>query len=280
MATSPRTISRSCWSAAIAGSLVATLAAAAPVDAAQPDGCTGIERRDALRMEQSEVLDLLSGHTTLRNLGDLALLGSPKVNPEAPQAPRAYNLLDHKFASARGIGFSVVDSLAINPVTPGAPDVLFYAPDPEATEEEVTEPDNPDFDYELVGWAYAAEYDFEERPMGLDGTDGRCITAADWFVHERSVHPFDTWQNVPAPPPDEEFHGADPGQQLPIPENECDPEPCPAGIQHGRLWDIHFWLDGAGNGVPSVSILNPRARILGWDPDVGVSFFFPERRPE
>lgn len=275
MATSPRTLSRSWWAAAAAASLVATLASAAPVDAAQPDdGCTGSERRAVLRTEQAEVLDHLRDHMVLENEADLALLGAPD-----PQTGRAYNLLDHKFASAQGIGIGIVDSLAIDPGRPGAPDVLFYAPNREATDEEVTEPDTPDFPYRLVGWAYALPYNWEQRPRRLDGIDGRCITPADWFVHERSVHPFDTWQNVPAPVPQEEFHGADDGQQLPIPPDQCVPSPCPPGIQHGRIWDIHFWLDGAGEGVPSVSILNRRERILGWDPDVGVSFFYPEVQP-
>ncbi|MBT2530486.1 hypothetical protein J7E91_35380 [Streptomyces sp. ISL-99] len=109
--------------------------------------------------------------------------------------------------------------------------------------------------------------------MSLRGSFGR--TGRDeWSVHERSIHPADTWQNIAVPPPDDDPKGSNPGQQ-PISPDECDPAPCPPGIQHGRLWDIHFWLDER-DGIPAVSILNRREEIPGWDPGVGISFFFPE----
>lgn len=80
-----------------------------------------------------------------------------------------------------------------------------------------------------------------------------------------------------AVPPDEEVHGQAPGQD-PILPNECDDprtiavETCPAGIPHGRIWDIHFWR---GQDGASVSILSPNP-IAGIDPEVGKAFFYPD----
>ncbi|HEV8574289.1 MAG TPA: hypothetical protein VGR43_06215, partial [Dehalococcoidia bacterium] len=60
--------------------------------------------------------------------------------------------------------------------------------------------------------------------------------------------------------------------------HECDDpqtaeaESCPSGIQHGRIWDIHIWR---GESAAIVSMLNPQP-IAGIDPEVGVSFFYPE----
>lgn len=74
-------------------------------------------------------------------------------------------------------------------------------------------------------------------------------------------------------PPEESWHGEDPAAEQPLP-SDCEPAPCPAGFPHGRLWDIHFWL--GGDGVASVSMLSP-ASIPGFDPEVGVAFFYPDR---
>ncbi|MGW0734384.1 hypothetical protein [Streptomyces sp. NPDC002851] len=271
-------ISQRCWAVAAAAGLVLTLTATAPADAdaAQPDRCTGRERRDALRAEQADVLAFVGEHRTLRNEADLAALGVPDLANQ-----KAYNLLDHQFASARGIGVSVVDSLGTQTVTPGQPDLLFYAPRPGTTDAEAIDPFGPDFPYRLVGWGYTPLSYTPGDPPGVppegdEGLDSRCIAGDEWFVHERSIHPFDTWQNIAVPPADDEPKGSNPGQELPIRPDECDP-PCPPGVQHGRLWDIHFWLDER-DGIPAVSILNPHEDIPGWDPEVGVSFFFPEAR--
>ncbi|WP_282697111.1 hypothetical protein [Streptomyces sp. CC208A] len=66
-----------------------------------------------------------------------------------------------------------------------------------------------------------------------------------------------------------------PGQEtnaLPILPGECAPARCPPGIQHGRIWNMHFRL-GVG-GVPTLSILKPGRPIPGWDPRIGTGFFY------
>lgn len=268
-----RTAIRGCRAIAGAAALVATLTGAATGEPAHPNGCTVPERSAALGAEQAEVEDRLSEHLILRDEADLAALAADR------ETGKAYTLVDHLFASAGGAGIGIVDTLG-TPVTAGMPDVLLYAPRPGTKEEEAIDPLGPDWPYRLVGWAYTPfSYDFEGRPKALDGRDARCITAADWFVHERSIHPADTWQNVAAPPKEEAFHGANDNQQVPIPPDECVPSPCPPGLQHPRVWDIHFWRDGAGDGVASVSILSPE-EIPGWDPGVGVAFFYPAQQPK
>ncbi|MDP8930148.1 MAG: hypothetical protein M3O70_16660 [Actinomycetota bacterium] len=255
--------------AAAAVGLVTTLTTAAPADSVQPTSCSGSERRAALRTEQADVEALVGEQfMTLDGSAELAALATR--NPITDRG--AYDFLDHQFASARGVGVAIIDTASLaSGITPGKPNLLFYAPSPEATN--VIDPYGPDFPYRLVGWGYtpASAYNWKQHPMELDE---RCITRADWFVHERGIHPADTWQNIAVPPPNDDPHGTAVGDE-PIAPEECDPEPCPAGFQHPRIWDIHFWLDGSGEGVPSVSILHPRGMIAGWDPDVGVSFFYP-----
>jgi hypothetical protein len=91
----------------------------------------------------------------------------------------------------------------------------------------------------------------------------------DWFVHERSVHPLDTWQNI-AVPPVEQFHGQVAGD-VPPTAQECD---CVVGIPHGRFWDLHLWPGAAG--FPTVSMFNPGKPIPGFDALPGIGFFRPE----
>ncbi|MEV3991078.1 hypothetical protein AB0J57_19420 [Streptomyces sp. NPDC049837] len=244
-------------------------ATATPQHKQQPE-CTHEQRQAALREDQRRVLELIGEeHRVLNNSEELRELGRPRLASQT-----AYNFLDHRFASARNMGVGIVDTLepvegAV--VEPGRPDVLLYAPDPRA--ENVIDPDGPDFPYTLVGWAYAPSgYSYADWPQALP-----CIERADWFVHERSIHPADTWQNIPAPPRfGEAFPGAEPNE-LPILPDECTPAPCPPGLQHPRIWDIHFWL-GSG-GVPSLSILKPGRPIRGWDPEVGRGFFYPPLTP-
>lgn len=233
--------------------------------------CGEAEREAFLRQEQRAVLNLVAEYRVLESSEDLQGLGTPD-----PAAQTAYNFLDHRFASAFRMGIGIVDTwepVEGGAVEPGRPDVLFYAPDPDA--ENVVDPEGPDFPYTLVGWAYTpGTYHYATLP------ELPCMGRADWFVHERSVHPYDTWQNVPAPPlpplEEEDWQGQTDNAQ-PIPPTACVVDGrrtlCPPGIHHPRIWDIHFWL-GTG-GRATVSLLRPRRPIPGWDPDIGVSFFHP-----
>lgn len=231
--------------------------------------CSQDEREAALRAEQADVEAVLGEEfMTLNGPAELAALAA-----RDPVTGRgAYDFLDHQFASARGMGVAIIDTASLaTGVTPGRPNLLLYAPSPDAAN--VVDPFGADFPYRLVGWGYtpSSSYNWEQHPTELDG---RCITRADWFVHERGIHPADTWQNIAVPPPNDDPHGTATGDE-PITPNECGAEPCPAGFQHPRIWDIHLWRDGAGADLPSVSISHPSATIPGWDPGVGVSFFYP-----
>lgn len=242
--------------------------------------CTVREREADLRDEQAVVLDLVSHYgpeegrdlTTLDGPEDMAALAQGD-----PKSGTIYSLYDHAFVSFKGMGLAIINTgdNGTDPADPtrrrtGKPDLLLYAPDPNAAD--ATDPYGPDFPYKLAGWAYSPAYDYNQHPKFL----GDCITRADWFVHERGIHPTDTW-GMMAVPPEEKVHGQNPGQD-PIPPTECDDprtiatELCPLGIQHPRIWDIHLWL---GQLAASVSMLSPRA-IAGIDPEKGKAFFYPE----
>lgn len=221
-------------------------------------GCTQPERQAFLGAEQRQVLALVKarGLTTLRDETDIARLAAPD-----PDSGTAYNFYDHQFVSARDMGVAVVNT---GEVGPGKPDLLLYVPNPEAAD--VIDPYGPDFPYTLAGWAYSATYAPNEPPTFLEP----CIAPFEWFVHERSIHPAHDWTNV-AVPPDEQTHGEASGTDPPLP-TECDPL-CPVGFSHRRLWDIHLWL--GENRIAEVSMLSPTP-IPGFDPEVGVGFFFPD----
>lgn len=225
------------------------------------DRCSGAQRNGVLLHEQAAVLDLVGDLRTLKNESDLARLAVPN-----PLTGTAFNFYDHAFVSFRGMGLAIVNTGVAE--APGKPTLLLYAPDPDA--QEVIDPYNPDFPYRLVGFGHASVYAPNETPTFL----GPCFEK-DWFVHERSVHRADTWQNI-AVPPEEDFKGQVAGGVPPLP-HECNP-PC-TGFAHGRLWDLHIWL-ADGNGVPTLSMTNPGDEIAGADPQIGRAFFFPERNKQ
>jgi hypothetical protein len=99
--------------------------------------------------------------------------------------------------------------------------------------------------------------------MGL-----RCVPRREWFVHERSIHPFDTGSNHGVPP-EESFQGEADGADSPNPGVDG-----PVGLPHSRFWDLHVWLD-EHDGVPNLSMLNTGELIPGIDPKVGQDFFYP-----
>lgn len=227
--------------------------------------CTPKQTRHALALEQRRVLKLVGEFWILRDQDDLERLAVPD-----PETGAEYSALAHMFASMGGNGFTVVNIAGgLGSLTPGQPTLLNYRPSRHA--DDVTDPFGPDFPYVLAGWAYGSPY-VPGQPPAFTGDPGlRCLRKAQWFVHERGVHPADTWQFIPVPP-EEDFHGQVAGDVPPTAE-ECQ---CEVGIPHIRFWDIHLWL---GSWTPTVSMLNPGRPIPGFDPLPGVGFFFPETGP-
>ncbi|WP_213003842.1 hypothetical protein [Winogradskya consettensis] len=224
--------------------------------------CTPAERRRTLAAEQRRVLTFFKDFLVLRNEADVARLAEPRDGVQ-------FFVLSHAYNSIRGMGLSIINGGEVS--GPGKPAMLLYRPSRGAAD--VTDPDGPDFPYTLAGWGYAGLY-APGQPPSFAGDPGlRCLTKQDWLVHERSVHPSDTWQNIPVPP-EEQWHGQALGAVPPTPD-ECD-TPC-VGVGHPRLWDLHLFI--GNSGVPAVSMLNPGKPIPGFDPGVGVGFFYPQRYP-
>lgn len=222
--------------------------------------CGYVERLRALAAEQRRVLDLVGDLRVLRNQADVDRLAVPN-----PETGTVYSLLPHMYDSMKGSGFTVVN---VGMGGPGKPILLLYRPN--RTAANVLDPFGADFPYTLVGWGYVSPYVPGQPPVFADDAGLRCLVYKDWLVHERSVHPSDTWQNIVVPPA-EQFHGQAAGETPPTAE-ECN---CPVALNHGRFWDVHLWL--TGTPVPSVSMLNPGKPIPGFDPVPGVGFFYPER---
>lgn len=175
-------------------------------------------------------------------------------------------LPSHNFVSFAGMGVAFAHTSAILPdalvtlldaLTPGEvpfrPSLLFYAPNPNATQAQVTESLIPDTPLRLIGIAFARPYVPGTPPaMG-------CIPREAFFVHEAGWHMPDGGfiglaVNEPAP------GATDPGQPL-LPPGD----PRRFGIWHGRLWDIHIWLRPIGE-LPRVSACNLELQA-GMPPD-------------
>jgi hypothetical protein len=161
--------------------------------------CTEQQRKADLRDEQTVVLDLVSHYgpgagqnlTTLDGPEDMSALAQGDL-----ESGTVYRLYDHAFVSFEGMGMAMAiinigdngtDSTDPTRRRPGKPDLLLYAPNQESSDP--TDPYGADFPYELAGWAYSPAYVPSEHPTFL----GDCITRVDWFVHERGIHPADTW---------------------------------------------------------------------------------------
>ncbi|MBT2212804.1 MULTISPECIES: hypothetical protein [Actinomadura] len=251
-----------------AGASAASAAAGSAGTAARPPrtphvgaACTTWERLSTLAVEQRRVLKLFKGFEVLRNQADMDRLA--KVNP---QYGTHYALLSHMYNSMKGIGLTIVNDGAQGP---GKPTLVFYKPDPRV--KDPTHAFEPNFPYRLVGWGYVSPYTPGKAPS-FPGEPGlRCLKPKDSFIHERSVHPADTWFNTRVPPKNEAWKGEDPGATWPTAE-ECD---CQVGMSHGRFWDSHLFL--TGTPFPWVSMFNPGRPIPGFDAVVGQGFFFPER---
>lgn len=232
--------------------LTAVLALLQDVSKADNAACTAQERQRALAEDQRLVLQHVGSLATLNNLIDVAAL-----------AAQGWSVPPHMWVSTEGMGVAIARPEALTglPSQAGWPPLLLYRPNPDAVT--VTDPYGPDFPYTLVGWAYGGAYDYRQYPT----TAGPCYGRSDWIVHERGIHPLDTWGFVPVPP-QEQWHGQDPGNEPFL--------PVPPGIPHPRFWSLHVWLN-RDSGVPSVSMMRPG--IPGIDPGVGTAFFYPQPPP-
>lgn len=247
---------------AAAGPAVAAAPVAATSAPATNGRCGAIERAATLAYEQVRVLRTLKDHLVLRTQADVEALAAPN-----PYTGAVYPIMPHFFTSTKGMGVGFVNP---NPeITPGVPTLLFYRPARDA--QNVLDPFGPDAPYTLVGWGYAGQYAPNAMPSFPNDPGLRCFDQRDWFVHETGIHDFATWQFY-ALPPEESWHG-EAAVELPPIAAECAPT-CPDGVGHPRLWDAHIWINPL---VPKSSILNPGTLIPGFDPVVGVNFFYPER---
>jgi quercetin dioxygenase-like cupin family protein len=216
--------------------------------------CSTAKRDAALRKEQSAVLEKVGDLRTLRSQADLQRLSAPPYNFVFPT---------HQFTSFRGIGLTIFDP--IDPVRPGAPNFLFYAPNPKA--KDATDPHGPDFPYELIGWGYGVPYTPGRIPSFLP-----CVGNKDWHIHERGVHDEKTGGMIVMPPAEAGFGEsagtlADPPALRPV-----------VGFPHARSWTAHLWLDDSG--VAESGILDPNDKPAGIDPGVGSSFYFLDDPPQ
>ncbi|MFC5183280.1 hypothetical protein [Actinomadura harenae] len=256
--------------AAVGAAALAIPTAATAADAGtRPGGtphtgtsCTPVERYVTLAAEQRRVLKLLKGFTVLRNQADVDRLAQPNS-----ATGTQFAALAHMYNSMKGVGMTIVN---VGMQGAGMPTLLFYRPDPKATN--VTQPYVPNFPYRLAGWGYVWPYTPGKAPSYPTDAGLRCVKPTDWFVHERSVHPADTWQNIPVPPA-EDWKGEAAGSTAPTAE-ECH---CQIGEAHPRFWDLHVFL--TWSPFPQVSMFNPGRPIPGFDAVAGKGFFYPAKPP-
>jgi len=206
-------------------------------------GCTPSQRRAALAEDQRVILAKLGDLVTLRNQADAKRL-----------AKIGYAGYAHWQTSLAGIGVTVMGDLMHQ--TADRPGMLMYRPRPGA-------PNGPhdgfDFPYRLAGWGYPGPYDWHQHPTTLLP----CVGRAEWFIHERGIHLYDTGGFLPTPPK-EAVRGTAAGADFPKTKSPDQ--------SHPRSWDIHVWL--TGSGVPTTGIHNPGTPIPGLDLPAP-SFFHP-----
>lgn len=228
-------------------------AAAAPVST-----CSDEVRTAALRSDQERLVRLVGDLETLRGPLDLARLA----------AQLGYGPYAHGFVSYEGIGVTMVHPIRslevlgvpVTTVTSGVPFGLLYRPG----SGDITDPAVPDFPYRLAGWFYSATY----TPGVAPASPGWCVEPSDWFIHERGVHRLPDFDMV-MQPPTEDWYGQ---REAPV------GLPVPPGIPHGRVWDLHVWLDRE-SGTPRLGPETPFGNIPGARGHAQMAFRYPERAP-
>jgi hypothetical protein len=235
--------------------------------AAAPAACTQAQTVAALKYEQARILQELGPLRVIQNEEELAELAFPNAVTGI-----SYSILTHMFNSLGGMGFTVASLQGLSGGKPvaGEPTLLLYLPNPK--DGSPTDASKPDFPYTLVGWGYTAPYTPGQVPTFGDDPGLKCIKPSQWLIHERGVHPGNTWQYI-ALPPKESWHGESAGSTVPT-AAECR---CIVGFAHPRAWDLHIFL--GANGIPSVSMFDPFQKIPGFYTGGGIAFFYPARTP-
>lgn len=229
-----------------------------PVPDNLPEGSSNCStrklRKKSLIQDQKRVLSLLADFRVLESdfdLGALAVLHQYAVQP-------------HMAVSFKDMGVTIgsIQSLSGEVTYSGRPSLLLYKPN---SEENNTEQFHQDYPMTLSGWAYASDYEPLIRPV----VPGLCLDEKDWFFHEQGVHPFFGMGFFPTPPA-EPWVGAVKGSKLFPPVHGA-----PIGVYHGRLWDIHVFLNGSKR-KPRIGQIKRNSNISGIDSGVGIAFKYPE----
>ncbi len=208
------------------------------------------EFNQAMSQDEARVVNFLGTLTTLNGLTDVGRL-----------AVRGYVPV-HSFDSFQGQGVAFARDLNFSdPPELGRPNLLLYQPDLNGVFGQRDPTDiQPDFNYTLIGWGYATQYNPSQVPAFAG------FPADKWLVHEAGFHPANgTFE--PTPPANDNPRGVRPGQTRP---NEQ-----PLTPWHERLWDIHFFRRPNG-GTPAAEIHDPFGRNLPGNPTGTNAFFYPQ----
>ncbi len=196
--------------------------------------CPANATRDLLASLQASVRSPAAFPQTLRGAADTARLASLGYTTT------------HGWRSFPGMGVAVFrlsrGSLTPSaPLDPSSPSLLLYAPNAGAAS--VTDSGGADHPYALIGFGFGQSY-APSSPPGLG-----CLPREAWFVHEAGWHLPDGGFGVDRPPETTLGEATPAGPSNP-------PPPSGPGIGavppwHGRLWDVHLFIDVAA-GVPIV----------------------------
>jgi hypothetical protein len=196
-----------------------------PVVTPANSGCSALDRRDALKAMQAEVLTAAPAHV------------ESMKSVLAPSGALAGWRLSHGFVVLAAAGAIVIDNMEAKPPLP---QLLIYEPSAHSTPAAWLDFDGPDDPYRLAGWAFMEPYTPGSAPPRR-----RCIAPAEWFVHEAGWHLKDGGMHLT------------PGAAMePARSRELT-----IHMWHPRVWDVHVWR--GDDGVPTVAFANPTARRGG-----------------
>jgi len=177
------------------------------------------------------------------------------------------------------------------------PDLLMYEPErPDGLSDqqwqEAISDDVPEARYQLIGWAFGAVFDPQQRPRIS------CIPSHEWFIHEAGYHLRDGTMELTAP--NEQFPGEKGVPALNVAASAIatdasqillgtHPQPNKQKmLWHPRIWDLHVWRypppdptdpddDNSQGDTPTLSIGRsgvPGIPVLPPD-ESGQAFFRP-----
>jgi hypothetical protein len=207
-------------------------------------GCSGNNWEKVLLADQQTVVATFGGLTTPEQIAGAGYVPSH----------------GYKCFKGMGVAFVLPDVRTLtggHSPQLGRPDLLFFSPNPGASEEDAKEPLFPDPPYTLIGWAYAFEFNPAVHPRW------QCMPFDSWFVHEAGWH-LPNGGFIPTPPSE-----STPGSQVATPP--LGQLPPIGGVWHPRLWDLHIWRNG--NQVPALDIFSHTGEPAVGDGFPAGSFF-------